>query len=38
MVKKWGLRDRYVVEIQHPRLDRRLVIAMAVGLDALQGR
>jgi uncharacterized protein YxjI len=38
VVKQWGLRDRYVVEIPHPRLDRRLVIAMAVGLDALQGR
>lgn len=38
VVKKWGLRDRYVVDIPHPQLDRRLVIAMAVGLDALQGR
>ncbi|MGC1213186.1 MAG: hypothetical protein WA890_18200 [Micromonospora sp.] len=38
VVKKWGLRDRYVVEIQHPQIDRRLVIAMAVGLDALQAR
>ncbi|MFJ8579179.1 hypothetical protein [Micromonospora sp. NPDC093277] len=38
VVKKWGLRDRYLVEIQHPQIDRRLVIAMAVGLDALQGR
>lgn len=38
VVKKWGLRDRYVVEIHHPHLDRRLVIAMAVGLDALQSR
>lgn len=38
VIKKWGLRDRYVVEIQHPQVDRRLVIAMAVGLDALQAR
>jgi uncharacterized protein YxjI len=38
VVKKWGLRDRYVVSITDPRLDRRLVIAMAVGLDALQSR
>ncbi|SBT54024.1 LURP-one-related/scramblase family protein [Micromonospora narathiwatensis] len=38
VVKKWGLRDRYLVEIQHPQIDRRLVIAMAVGLDALQSR
>lgn len=38
VVKKWGLRDRYVVDVHHPQLDRRLVIAMAVALDALQGR
>ncbi|TCB92783.1 hypothetical protein E0H26_23300 [Micromonospora zingiberis] len=38
VVKKWGLRDRYVVEIQNPQIDRRLVIAMAVALDALQSR
>jgi len=36
--KKWGLRDRYVVNINHPGLDRRVVMAMAVGLDALQSR
>lgn len=36
--KKFGLRDRYTVDIQHSRIDRRLVIAMAVALDALQGR
>lgn len=36
--KKWGLRDRYVVDIRDPRIDRRLVIAMAVALDALQSR
>jgi uncharacterized protein YxjI len=36
--KKFGLRDRYVVDIFDPRLDRRLVIAQAVGLDALQSR
>ena len=38
VVKKWGLRDRYVVTIHEPRLDRRLVAAMAVALDALQAR
>lgn len=38
VVKKWGLRDRYLVSIADPRLDRRLVIAMAIGLDALQSR
>ncbi|MBB5625312.1 hypothetical protein [Sphaerisporangium krabiense] len=36
--RKWGLRDRYIVEIHDPRLDRRLIIAMAVALDALQSR
>ena len=38
VVKKWGLRDRYIVEVHDPRMDRRLVIAMAVALDALQSR
>ncbi|NJP31219.1 hypothetical protein [Micromonospora thermarum] len=38
VIKQWGLRDRYVVQIQHPQIDRRLVIAMAVALDALQAR
>jgi uncharacterized protein YxjI len=38
VVKKWGLRDRYVVDVHQPHLDRRLVIAMAVALDALQSR
>jgi uncharacterized protein YxjI len=38
VVKKWGLRDRYVVDIPNHQIDRRLVIAMAVALDALQSR
>ncbi|WP_018252550.1 LURP-one-related/scramblase family protein [Salinispora mooreana] len=38
VVKKWGIRDRYVVQIHNPQLDRRLVIAMAIALDALQSR
>jgi uncharacterized protein YxjI len=38
VVKKWGLRDKYIVDVHQPQLDRRLVIAMAVGLDALQSR
>ncbi|WP_125776933.1 hypothetical protein [Antribacter gilvus] len=38
IVKKWGFRDRYDVEIHSPHVDRRLVIAMTVGVDALQGR
>lgn len=36
--KKWGLRDRYVVDVADPNLDRRLIIAMAVAVDALQAR
>jgi uncharacterized protein YxjI len=36
--KKWGIRDTYVVTIADAQLDRRLVIAMAVALDALQSR
>lgn len=38
VIRRWGLRDRYVVTIHDPQLDRRLVTAMAVALDALQGR
>jgi uncharacterized protein YxjI len=38
VTKKWGLRDRYVVTIYDPQLDRRLVAAMSVALDALQAR
>jgi uncharacterized protein YxjI len=38
VVRKWGLRDRYMIEIPDPNIDRRLVMAMAVGLDALQSR
>ncbi len=36
--KQWGIRDKYTIDIHHPHIDRRLVIAMAVALDALQGR
>lgn len=36
--KRWGIRDRYTVQIPSPYIDRRLVIAMAVALDALQSR
>jgi uncharacterized protein YxjI len=38
VVKKWGLRDKYIVTIHDPQIDRRLVAAMAVALDALQSR
>ncbi|MFC9504176.1 hypothetical protein [Streptomyces sp. NPDC057002] len=36
--KRFGLRDRYVLDIAAPGLDRRLAIAQAVALDALQSR
>jgi uncharacterized protein YxjI len=36
--KSWGLRDKYVITINDPQMDRRLIAAMAVGLDALQAR
>ncbi|MBA2810554.1 hypothetical protein E0500_024945 [Streptomyces sp. KM273126] len=36
--KKFGLRDRYVLDILAPGLDRRLAIAQAVALDALEER
>ena len=34
--RRWGIRDRYVLEIDSPVLDRRLAIAMAICLDAMQ--
>jgi len=36
--KKFGPRDRYVVDMAGPGLDPRLAIAQAVALDAFQGR
>lgn len=36
--RRWGIRDRYVTEILVPELDWRLVVALAIVLDALQGR
>lgn len=36
--RRWGIRDRYVLELADPALDARLVIAMAVCLDAMQKR
>ncbi len=33
----WGVRDRYVLEVSPP-YDQRLAIALAICLDALQGR
>ena len=36
--RRWGIRDRYVLEVHSPMLDRRLVIALAICLDAMQHR
>ncbi|MFB8106825.1 hypothetical protein ACFC3O_29090 [Streptomyces sp. NPDC056007] len=36
--RKWGLRDRYVVDILAPGLDPRLAVAQAVALDTFQDR
>ncbi len=36
--RKFSLRDKYVIKIVDPSIDRRLVVAMAVALDALQAR
>jgi uncharacterized protein YxjI len=36
--KTTNFRDRYLVEIHEPALDRRIALAMAVALDALQSR
>jgi hypothetical protein len=36
--RKWGLRDRYVLDVHTSALDTRLALALAVCLDALQSR
>ena len=36
--RRWGLRDRYVLEVRPDRVDPRLAIALAVCLDAMQHR
>jgi uncharacterized protein YxjI len=36
--RRWGIRDRYVLELHVPALDARLGIALAVALDAMQKR
>lgn len=36
--RRWGLRDRYVLEVHDPALDARLAIALAICLDAMQKR
>jgi uncharacterized protein YxjI len=41
LVRRWGVRDRYDLDLSgdaERRLDRRLAIALAIALDALQGR
>jgi uncharacterized protein YxjI len=36
--RRFGLRDRYAVTVHDPAVDRRVVCAIAVALDALQAR
>lgn len=36
--RQFALRDKYLIKIQDPSIDRRVVLAMAVALDALQAR
>lgn len=36
--RRWGFRDRYVLEVSSPQLDPRLAIALAICLDAMQKR
>ena len=36
--KKFGLRDRYLIDVPDPRIDFRLVASVAVALDALLAR
>lgn len=36
--RKWGLRDAYRVSVPAPWLDRRLAVAVAIGLDVLMSR
>jgi uncharacterized protein YxjI len=38
LTRKLALRDKYLLEVHDPVLDRRLAIAMSVALDALQAR
>jgi uncharacterized protein YxjI len=36
--RRWGLRDRYVLDLLVPELDWRLAVALAIVLDAMQSR
>ena len=36
--RRWGIRDRYVLEVLDPELEPRLAIALAICLDAMQKR
>jgi uncharacterized protein YxjI len=36
--KRWGVRDRYKISVWDTSIDWRVIAAMAVALDALQGR
>ena len=36
--RRWGIRDRYVLDVLSPAVDSRLAIALAICLDAMQKR
>jgi uncharacterized protein YxjI len=36
--RRWGIRDRYVLDLLVPELDWRLAVALAIVLDAMQKR
>lgn len=38
VAKSWSVRDKFTITVSDPRLDRRLVIAVSVALDAIANR
>ncbi|BCB86247.1 LURP-one-related/scramblase family protein [Phytohabitans suffuscus] len=38
VAKSWSVRDKFTIAVPDPHLDRRLVIAVAVALDAIANR
>jgi hypothetical protein len=36
--RRWGFRDRYVMDLHSETLDMRLAVALGVALDAMQKR
>lgn len=38
VAKSWSVRDKFTITVADPHLDRRLVIAVAVALDAIANR